>query len=480
VKRIAFVIASLLVLGSSGLVVSAEAQNASGFDPAGFWAGSLSFGGAELRVVVKIVRAPDGALKATMDSPDQGAKDIPVDSVWIEGSKLSFTVKVVNGSFAGAFNADTQEIEGTWTQGISLPLKLKRSETLPETARPQEPKRPLPYLEEEVSYENEKAGIKLAGTLTRPTTGGPFPAVLLITGSGPQDRDEMVFGHRPFLVIADYLTRRGLAVLRVDDRGVGGTTGQLSAATSDDLAGDVLAGIRYLKSRPDINGRRIGLIGHSEGGIIAPMVASRSSDVAFIVLLAGTGVTGEEILYDQGELIARAAGTTEDDIKKNLDIQKRCFAALKESGDPKTVEEKLKPILDEAYLALSDEEKKLYGAEGEWAARQVKALTSPWFRFFLTYDPRPTLSKVTCPVLALGGSKDLQVPAAKNLEAIGEALRRGGNKSYTTIELPGLNHLFQSTETGALSEYGKNEETFSPHALETIGDWILSVVSQEK
>jgi pimeloyl-ACP methyl ester carboxylesterase len=479
-KRIIFVLILMSVFGTVGYNLSAAPQTGQGLDPVGLWLGTISFGSMDLRIAIKIVKTPDGSLKATMDSLDQGAKDIPVDSVTVEGNRLLIEMKAIKGSYDGTFNPATQEIEGTWKQIVSSPLKLKRVDKLPDLAKPQEPRKPFPYLEEDVTYENKKAGIKLAGTLTKPQGGGPFPAVLLITGSGAQDRNEMIMGHKPFMVIADYLTRQGLAVLRVDDRGVGGTTGDLSSSTSEDLAGDVLAGIAYLKSRPDINGRWIGLIGHSEGGLIAPMVAAQSPEVAFIVLLAGTGVTGERILYEQGELISRAEGAPEEEIAKTLDIQKRSFAVLKENKDPKVIEEKLKPIIAEGYRALPEEQKAAYGTEEQWAKGQIQALTSPWFRFFLTYDPKPTLSKVACPVLAMGGSKDLQVPAGENLKAIGEALQAGGNKNYKTSELPGLNHLFQTAQTGGVSEYGKSEETFSPLALKTIGDWVLSVVGPQK
>lgn len=470
----------LLLLGIIGLNRIAPAQGNPTFDPAGLWLGTLSFGGMEIRVVFKIAKTADGHLKATMDSPDQGATDIPVDTVTVEGNKLALEIKSVKGSFEGTFNPATQEIEGAWNQGVSLPLKMKRADKVPEIARPQEPKKPFPYLEEAVSYKNKKAGITLAGTLTKPQTGGPFPAVLLITGSGAQDRNETIFGHKPFMVIADYLTKAGLAVLRVDDRGVGGTTGSLSSATSQDLAGDVRAGIDYLKSRPDIDARRIGLLGHSEGGIIAPMVAAHSPEVAFIVLLAGTGVTGEQILYEQGQLIARAEGEPEDVLAKNLELQKKSFALVKETDDPKVIEEKLKPIYKEAYQALPEDQKKAYGSEEMWIKSQITALTSPWFRFFLIYDPKPALMKVKCPVLALGGSLDLQVPAEENLKAIGEALKAGGNSNYMLRELTGLNHLFQTAQTGGVSEYGKIEETFSPQALKIIGDWILSMVGAKK
>jgi hypothetical protein len=263
----------------------------------------------DLRIVFNIAKNPDGTLKATLDSPDQGAKDIPADSVKVEGDKLLIEIKGIRGSYSGVFKSATQEIEGSWTQNVQVPLKLKRVDKVPELKRPQTPKPPYPYLEEQVSYENKAAGIKLAGTLTLPRSGGPFPAVLLITGSGSQDRDETIFGHKPFMVIADDLTRRGLAVLRVDDRGVGGSTGSPTTATTEDFAGDVLTGVEYLKSRSDIDPHRIGLIGHSEGGVIAPMVAAKSRDVAFIVLLAGTGVTGDrQDLGGAEEIVRRDQG----------------------------------------------------------------------------------------------------------------------------------------------------------------------------
>jgi len=339
--------------------------------------------------------------------------------------------------------------------------------------RPQEPKKPYPYIERQVEYTNLKAGVKLVGTLTLPSDKGPFPAVLLITGSGPKDRNETVFGHRPFLVLADYLTRQGIAVLRVDDRGVGESTGDFSQATSEDFASDVLAGREYLKTRKEINPEQIGLIGHSEGGLIAPMVAVKSPDVAFIVLMAGTGLTGEEILYLQGALISRAMGVSEEDIAKNRQFNEKIFSLIKEEKDEKTIEEKLRQMFMADWAELNEEEKKAIGDPEVYLKAQLQSLLSPWLKFFLTYDPKPTLSKVKCPVLAINGEKDLQVPPKENLSAIEEALVAGGNKNFTVEELPGLNHLFQTAQTGVPSEYAKIEETISPIALKIIGDWIL-------
>lgn len=341
-----------------------------------------------------------------------------------------------------------------------------------EIRRPQEPEKPYPYNEEEVVYDNQNAGIKLAGTLTLPRSEGQFPAVILITGDGQQDRDEAVLGHRPFLVLADSLTRRGIAVLRVDDRGIGGSTGNFSLATSEDFAGDVLAGVEYLKGRNDIDQKQIGLIGHSEGGLIAPMAATRSHDVAFVVMMAGPGLTGEELRYLQVDQILKANGVSNETIVKNRVLMERTYSIVKLEKDDFAAEEKLRNIWDEELAKMNDTEKKLMGYSSE-DNLNLKQYLSPWYRFFLTYDPVPTLTKVRVPVLAIVGEKDMQVPPKENLKSIEDALKAGGNEHYTVKELPGLNHLFQTAQTGSLAEVGTIEETISPVALDVIGEWIV-------
>jgi pimeloyl-ACP methyl ester carboxylesterase len=333
--------------------------------------------------------------------------------------------------------------------------------------RPQEPKKPYPYDEEEVAYENKRDGVKLAGTLTFPRGKGPFPAVLLITGSGPQDRNESLLGHKPFLVLADYLTRQGIAVLRVDDRGVGGSTGSTPNSTTENFAADVMAGIEFLKTRKEINPKQIGLIGHSEGGLIAPMVAAQNGDVAFIVLMAGAGLTGEEILYTQGAMIMKANGASAGQLAKQRATQESMFKILKEEKDPAAAEKRL---WQEMSKSLTEEEKK---KSEQTIAAHIKLANTPWFRYYLTLDPRHALRKVKCPVLALNGENDLQVSANENLRDIEAALKAGGNKDVTVARLPKLNHLFQTSETGSPNEYIKIEETIAPVALKTIGDWIL-------
>jgi pimeloyl-ACP methyl ester carboxylesterase len=299
--------------------------------------------------------------------------------------------------------------------------------------------------------------------------------VLLITGSGPQDRDETIFGHKPFLVLADYLTRRGIAVLRVDDRGVGGSSGSTSKSTTADFADDVLAGVAFLKGRPEVNAAEIGLIGHSEGGVIAPLVASRSRDIAFIVLLAGTGLPGDQILSLQAAAILKLAGADAELLARQRALQERIFTLVRQEKDNAAAEKKIRAVLEEALARMKKEDKTgaLQSLSGLSSAdAQVQAALSPWFRHFLDYDPRPALRKVTCPVLALNGDKDVQVPAKVNLKAIADALKEAGNKDVTTQELPNLNHLFQTCKTGAVTEYAALEETIAPAALEMIAQWI--------
>lgn len=297
---------------------------------------------------------------------------------------------------------------------------------------------------------------------------------MLIAGSGPNTRDEVVFGHKVFLVLADYLTRRGIIVLRSDKRGIGKSKGKYDEATSADFADDALAGVEYLKTQKEVDPRMIGLVGHSEGGVVAPMVAAQSKDVAFIVLMAGTGVSGEQILYRQGMDILKAMGTDDKGLAKQRSIQEKMFSVLKQEKDRGALEKKLNEVIAQEIAKLSDEEKKEAESQKPALEKQVKSLLSPWMRYFLTFDPQGTLGLVQCPVLAINGGKDVQVAADINLPAIEKALRAGGNPDVTVKELPNLNHLFQTSKSGAVSEYGQIEETISPTALTLMGDWIES------
>lgn len=467
----------LLIVGracpiSSTLPIS---KNCGNIGIVGIWMGTLNASGVELRVVFNIQKKPNGSLIGTLDCIDQGVKGIPIDEGIFEQGKLHLEVKAALGTFDGRMKKDGSIIKGHWKQAQAVfPLVLKRVDKVPELRRPQEPQKPYPYDEEEVVYKNKKAGIKLAGTLTLPRSKGPFPAVLLITGSGPQDRDESMLGHKPFLVLADYLTRRGIAVLRVDDREIGGSTGNFSEATSVDFASDVLAGIEYLKDHKNINPVHIGLIGHSEGGLIAPMVAANSpDDVAFIVMMAGPGLIGEELLYLQDALFLKAEGASEKLVADCRALSAHTYSILKTEKNNVIAKKKILAIEKKAKAEFNEKEKKLLKVfdKGELG---IRFMLSPWFRWYLTYDPKSSLTKVKCPVLAIIGELDLQVAPKENLQAIEKALKAGGNNRYVVKQLPKLNHFLQTAQTGKLSEYGKIEETISPVALELIADWILS------
>jgi pimeloyl-ACP methyl ester carboxylesterase len=426
---------------------------------AGDWSGILD-AGQKLRLVFHLTGTTAG-IQATLDSLDQGAKGIPVSSATLEGRTLTMALAAVGGAFRGTLSADGSTLEGSWTQGQSFPLVLKRgSFAAPPPRRPQNPVKPYPYVEEEVVYQNPSGGFNLAATLTLPRGKGPFPAVLLITGSGPQDRDEALMGHRPFLVLADFLTRKGIAVIRADDRGVGKSGGRFDSATTADFATDAEAGITYLKSRPEVDRGQIGLIGHSEGGVIAPMVAARNHDVAFIVMMAGSGVPGDQLLPEQAAQLAEAAGVPHAAARFAAEQERRILALVDEEKDPTVLRQKVRAV---AGANLADE---ALGA-------QIAALRAPWMRYFLSYDPATALHKVTCRVLVLNGSLDRQVPPGQNLPAIRAALEKAGNKHFEILELPGLNHLFQTAKTGSVAEYEQIEETIAPAVLEKIAGWIL-------
>ncbi|UCC41730.1 MAG: alpha/beta hydrolase [Candidatus Aminicenantes bacterium] len=444
----------------------------------GTWQGTLKFSGIELRIIFTISRSPDNTLTATYDVPEQNVSNVPVDETTFNNGNVRFEIIPIDGVFEGTLSEDGAKIDGNWTQsGMTLPLVLERAHTKPVIKRPQEPKEPFPYRVEEVVFKNTDADITLAGTLTLPPSEGAFPAVLLLSGSGAQDRDEAVFGHRPFFVLADYLTRRGIAVLRVDDRGVGGSTGNFDKATAKDYAADAMAGVAYLKSRKEINHELIGLVGHSEGGMIASIVAVQSPDIAFIVLIASPGMAIKKMEFSEEARSLKAKGASDDLIARNRSVQESLFAVIEQKVDSKVVQDEFTSIITPFFKGLSEEERKIKGISEEnlevYIHDQFQRLNSPWFRFYLPYDPGTALQKVACPVLAVNGEKDVQVTPKENLQAIIRALKAGGNKNYTVKELPDLNHLLQTAETGNISEYFKIEETMSPTALQIIGDWIL-------
>lgn len=438
----------------------------------GQWNGALKVQGTQLRLVFNITKTDDG-ISATMDSPDQGAKGIPTTTTSFENSILKITIENAKIEYEGALGKDNI-IVGTFKQGgQSFPMNLSKVVIEKEKlVRPQEPTKPYSYFSEDITFENKKAGIILAGTLTLPKNEGVFPVVILISGSGPQNRDEELLGHKPFLVLSDYLTKNGIAVLRYDDRGTALSKGDFKTATSADFATDVESAITYLKTRKEINKKKIGLMGHSEGGLIAPMVASKSKDVAFIVMLAGTGIQGDQILLLQQRLIGKASEVSDEDLQKNELLNRKAFDIVNKSNSIEQLNIDLTNFIKQSLLDNKNAEKLRGMSEDDFVKLQVKQIANPWMQYFIKYNPAPTLEKVKCPVLAINGGKDLQVPPKENLEAIKKALAKGGNKKVTTKEFPNLNHLFQECKTGSPDEYATIEQTFSPIALTEIFKWI--------
>ena len=445
----------------------------------GDWGGTLHVSGIDLRLVLHFVRQAGGGLTGRVDSLDQNARGIPFSVVRQTGRKVHAESAAIHGTYNGTLAASGKTITGTWTQGVPLTLTLTRltsatAANFGKDNRPQNPKPPFPFTVKNVTFPGGAAGVTLAGTLTLPPGNGPFPAAVLIAGSGPNDRDETIFGHKPFWVLADNLTRRGITVLRYDKRGVGQSTGSYALATSREFADDAQAATVYLQTLPQIASRKIGLIGHSEGGLIAPMVAAKSPDIAYLVLLAGTGVPGRQILMEQGALINKAMGMSSADSAKSQAVQSEALTIAAQETDPAAARVKVSALLHRAVAAMTAGEKKQLGSPEAFIQAQTQFAASPWMHFFLIYDPVPTLKQVRCPVLALDGSLDMQVPSAENLAAIAASLKAGGNPDVTTQELPGLNHLFQTAKTGSPAEYAHIEETLAPVVLTTVGDWITA------
>lgn len=419
----------------------------------GDWHGGIEVPGEPLQVGVSF--RDDGT--ATIDIPVQGAADVQLKDVSSDRNGVSFAIPDIPGDpvFRGRYESGSDEIIGDFTQaGQSFRLALsRRGRTL---ARPQEPKPPYPYKSEDVTYRN--GDITIAGTLTEPQGAGPFPAILMITGSGPQDRNEELMSHKPFLLLADTLTRAGYAVLRTDDRGVGGTTGTLNDANYTDLAEDAAAGVRFLRARSDIDPGRIGLFGHSEGGYLAPLVAARpDSGVAFAILMAGPGVPGSDILIEQTRLIATANGTPPDQVDTRVrEISE--LAALLKAGDSAGA----KDLARRQNQALPADQR----VPDEEAAAQI----TPNLAALVAYDPAPALAALRIPVLAFFGGKDLQVPAAQSEQPMRAHL--AADPDATVHVFPGLNHLMQPTETGRPNEYSSIHTTIAPEVLDYVTGWL--------
>ena len=425
----------------------------------GNWTGTLNEGILNLRVVIHFDKNGTGKL----DSLDQHVTGIAVNGVRVEGYRVGFRVDSVQGSFAGIVMDDGNRLDGEWYQGVSLPFVLHRDGVMPKIKRPQTPQPPYPYTEQDVKFPSLARNVFLDATLTIPEGSGPFPGVVLITGSGPQDRDETMLGHKPFWVIADYLARRGVVVLRADDRGTGKSTGSFNGSTTRDFAEDTAGAVRFLRSREFVG--RIGLIGHSEGGLIAPMVASDPAlggkEVDFLVLLGAPGVPGDQVIIEQQILVSRAMGLPETLIEKNREREQTILSIARTETDPALAKSKMRAALGE-----------FGGGPMNLLNSRFEDSTTPWFRFLLNYDPGPALRALTQPVLALNGALDVQVPPAQNLPAITWELEAGANKDYEVVKMAGLNHFFQTATTGAPSEYGEIEETIAPSVLNLMAEWI--------
>jgi pimeloyl-ACP methyl ester carboxylesterase len=430
----------------------------------GAWMGLLQADDVRLRLVLKIKPAP-GGWSASADSIDQHVADIPVDSVTFDGAKLKLVLSQIDGSYEARLEGDN--LVGTFTQhGVSRPLDLTKTTNPPGvTRRPQTPQRPFPYDEVDLRVESSTAGVTLACTLTEPRAKGPFGAVVLATGSGPQNRDEALLGHRPFLVLSDAITRHGVAVLRCDDRGVGKSTGVFGTATTFDFAADALAEVAALRARPEIAPARVGLLGHSEGGTVAAIAAAKSKDVAFVVLLAGTALPGDQILDLQRGLLEQSSGMSAPEIADSKANWDKAFAIIDAEKDDAVATRRLRLLYD----GLPADTRAKFEQAGGFDT-QVKDLLSPWFRTFLALDPRPFLSRIKVPVLAINGARDWQVPPGANLPEMRKALAH--DRDVTVREMPGLNHLFQTAKTGSPAEYGEIEETMSPAVLTLVSDWI--------
>jgi pimeloyl-ACP methyl ester carboxylesterase len=444
----------------------------------GSWLGSLDLGSMSMRLIFNISLEEEGAFKATMDSPDQGAKGVLMGKVSVEGDSLRIDAPMLQGYYLGKF-ASPSSIEGTWNQaGRSYTLDLEKLSSAFVLKRPQEPKTPFPYKAEEVSFPQIRDGFTLGGMLTLPEGKGPFPAVVMITGSGSQNRDEEIFGHKPFWVIADHLSRSGIAVLRCDDRGVAASGGVAAGATTADFAIDARSAVDYLLKKKEIDPTRLGLVGHSEGGLIAFMLGSEHSDISFIISLAGPGVDGKTILLEQSEYISRLSGVGESVVEDNRIVMDKVYNLMINNETHNTWEEE---VIEYTSSYYSNGSAAQYSEEDidQIQRNLLASIPEPayaWMRYFVMSDPTSYFTSITCPVLALNGEKDCQVLAENNINAIKMGLRASGNKQVTTMILPGLNHLFQNCETGLLNEYGTIEETFDQKTLEIMSEWIRQQV----
>lgn len=456
----------------------AAASLAAQDDPVvGTWKGTLRVAGQKLEIGLHVEKSGDG-YSAKIDSITQNAMGIPVASFAKKGDAYVADAKVIGATYTATLvgTGTERKLTGEWAQGgMKLPLEMQPVDKIEGPKRPQMPKAPFPYDAEEVSIQST-GDVTLAGTLTLPKSKGPHAVAIMITGSGGQDRDESLAGHKPFLVIADHLTRNGLAVLRYDDRGIAKSTGDFAKATSKDFADDVRAAISFLKARDDIDAKRIGLIGHSEGGLIAPMVASGpgGKSVAFSILLAPPTVPIDAIIVHQQKLIGQAEGQAAD-VDVNGEFLSKVFAIVRAHDEPAKWAPEIAKVAEEIWPRFSEEGRKASGLGAKGIAKQASDMITPWMVYLLGHDPKPALEAMHGDVLALFGGKDLQVDPAQNLPPMTAAFA-GRERKPKIVTLADHNHLFQRCKTGSPTEYAEIEETFSGEALAAMTDWLKRVV----
>lgn len=461
-----------------GCLLTAFASHAqSAFN--GIWEGKLN-AGAELTMIFFISQDSAKNFIATIDCPEQGLRGVKASTVAVSNDSIAITIKQFGASYAGRLKGDSS-ITGNFKQGVSLPLNMKKVTKVTEPVRPQTPIPPFAYRSEDVEYTNKDRSISYGATITIPQGKGPFPAALLLTGSGAQNRDEEMMGHKPFAVIADHLTKNGFIVLRVDDRGVGKTTGNAATATTKDFADDANTSLAYLLARPEVDKKKTGLIGHSEGGMIAQLVAAARSDLRFVIMLAAPGEPTMKVMHDQNEAMLRKAGMSKEYVDAYLGLYKNILTTIL-ATDSASAKEKVTPVVNEWVKATPKNIVRATTGITNDSTRNnfvntfTGQLNQPWFRYFLSYEPAPYIQKIKAPVLALNGSKDIQVIAATNLPAIEAALKKGKSKSYEIQELPGLNHLFQECKLCTVNEYSQLQQTFSPVALQVMTAWLKKIL----
>jgi len=443
-------------------------------DITGAWQGEIPAGGKQLHLVFNIKKTSDTSYTSTFDSPDQKAFGIPCSKTSIVNDSVFVDVGKAGISYRGLWDKK-KNISGTFIQGTAkLPLNLQI------LLRPQTPKQPYGYYSEDVEYDNADKSLHYGATFTRPNGSGKYPAVIIITGSGTQDRDGTMFGHKLYWVLADYLTKNGIAVLRVDDRGAGkSTVGEKGKnATTLDFSYDVETSLNYLETRPDVDKKYLGLIGHSEGGIIAPMVAAKRKDVSFIVMWGAPEVGGAQINTEQNAYALRQSGMDSLSVNAFMDLHSQILPLFATSANKDTLDKKIQVIFDNWKKAQNQkvlDDLKVHDNSiiGQTLFLMYNGIYDiPWIRYFFTYNPEADLAKVRCSVLAINGEKDTQVNATENLKLIKKILTQNGNKDFEVKAIPGLNHLLQTAGTGDFTEYGKIEETMSPVALNIICNWI--------